>query len=539
MGYVPLILVVEDNEMNRELIREILLDEGYRIKEAHNGKEGVDKALEETPDVILMDIEMPVMTGLEATSLLTKKSQTSRVPIIVLTGLNETEDRIKAFDCGAMDYLTKPFNAHELLARVNSYIRFSLLNKKYVLSTVSQETGLPNRAAFLEKLPDTNTPKLLLIKIDNIESISRFYGESTGTEIEKNFSRFLLAEQPQELKENGTLFHLGRGLFGILMDDPENSCDKNKGIGIASHLQERYAVQRSATKEAHYDIEFTIVLGFDRENMLEKTELALDEALRNQTALLVMDDMIQDVYQAIGENIFWLKKIKEAIQDDRLLPYYQPIFNSATGKKEKYEALVRMIDKNGEVVPPGKFLFIAKNSKYYPDITKVMVQKAMCQFRNRKEEFALNLSAMDIENKNMRDYIFSSLQKLPDTASRLTLEIVEQEGAKYIDILKDFVRQVKQYGVKIAIDDFGSGYSNFRMLLDMEADYLKIDGSLIRNIHEDAASRNVVETIKAFADKTNIGIVAEFVSNKEIYETLKNMGIQYFQGYYFGKPEPM
>lgn len=539
MGYVPLVLVVEDNDINRELIREILEDEGYRIKEAENGKEGVEKAGLEIPDLILMDIEMPVMNGLEATRLLKERPETSRVPVIVLTGLNETEDRIKAFDCGAMDYLTKPFNTLELLARVKSYIRFSLLNRKYVLSTLSQDTGLPNRAAFREKLPDLDSPRLMLIKIDNIEAISRFYGESTGTDIEKNFSQVLLQNQPDKLPETTTLFHLGKGLFGFLADDPENLVDKDLAKAQAAQMVNRLDKHHQLTGDAYYDFDVTVVVGFNKENMLEKSELALDEALRNKSEILLVDDIIQDVHHTIGENIFWLKKIREAVQDKRLIPFFQPIFNSKTDKIEKYEALLRMVDKEGNIVPPGKFLFIAKNSKYYPDITRLMTLQAMDQFKSRIDEFTLNLSALDIENRNIREFLVEALKKNPETAARMTLEIVEQEGVKYIDILKEFVQLVKQYGVKIAVDDFGSGYSNFRMLLDMDVDYLKVDGSLIRNIHEDTASRNVVETIKAFADKTSIGIIAEFVANEEIYNCLEEIGIYYHQGYYIGKPEKL
>ncbi len=538
MGYIPLVLVVEDNEINRELILDILEDQGYRVNLAVNGKDGVEKALAEIPDLILMDVEMPVLNGLDATRILRDNPDTNRVPVIVLTGLNETEDRIKAFNCGAMDYLTKPFNALELIARVKSYIRFSLLNKKYVLSTISQETGLPNRAAFLERLPELTRPKLLLIKIDNIEAISRFYGESTGTDIEKNFTRFLmLREESNAHVKNGMFFHLGKGLFGYLWDDPDESIDKDTARSMGVELLKNFNSYKSTRKEAHYDIELTVIVGFDRENMLEKSELALEEAIRNRTGILMMDDIIKDVYQTIGENIFWLKKIKEAVQDNRIIPFYQPIFNGCTGKVDKFESLVRLIDEAGNVVPPIKFLFIAKNSKYYPDLTKQVTEKSFRMFKNRPEEFSINISALDIENKHIRDFLLESLKNDPDAAKRLTMEIVEQEGVKHFDILKDFVHQVKKYGVKIAIDDFGSGYSNFRSLLDMEVDFIKIDGSLIRNVHTDPSSHNVVETIKAFAEKNSIGIIAEFVENQEIFDCLKKMGICYFQGYYIGKPE--
>lgn len=536
MDYKPLILVAEDSEENRELIREILEDEGYRVNEAVNGKDAVEKALEDIPDLILMDVEMPVMNGLEAIGNLMQKEETSRVPIIVLTGLSEMDDRIKAFDSGAMDYVNKPFNAHELIAHVKSYLRFSLLNKKYVLSTIKPETKLPNRAAFREKISEVEKPALFLIKIDEINAISRIYGEATGTEIEVIFHRFLEDHQPDELKENTTLFHLDRGLFGFLMEDRENLIDKIKANAISDYFLNEFEEHQVIIQDVHHHLELTIVICFAKEKILEKSELALDEALRDKIGVVFADDIIDDVYRTIGENIYWIKKIKEAVTDERLVPFYQAIFNSATGKIEKYEALVRMIDEEGGVVPPGKFLFIAKNSKYYHDITKIVIRKSMADFKERAEEFSVNLSALDIETPYMRDFLLHAIQQHPGTASRLTFEIVEQEGFRYFEILKEFIKQVKDYGVKIALDDFGSGYSNFRTLIDMDVDYLKIDGSLIKNIHTDTSSRRVVETIKAFADKISLDIIAEFVENKEILDCLKEMGINLCQGYYIGKP---
>lgn len=535
MGYVPLILVAEDDDVNRELIKDILTEYGYRVNEAHNGQEAVDRALAEVPDLILMDIEMPLLNGLDAIKILMDREETNRVPIIVLTGMNETEDRIKAFDCGAMDFVAKPFNAHELLSHVRSYLRFSLLNKKYVLSTLNQDTQLPNRAAFREKIPDYDSPTLFLIKIDNIEAISRFYGEGTGTESEIEFSNFLL-KQGIETCAPCILFHLNRGLFGLLVDRTSRKMEKEDGREFGISLLEKFKDHQAGEKDVQYDLELTIVICFQKENILEKSELALEEAIRNKKGIMIVDDMIEDVYHTIGENIYWLKKIKEAVQQERFIPFYQPILNSSTGKVEKFESLLRMVDEKGDIISPGKFLLIAKNSKYYPDITKAITRQSMERFKDRPEGFSVNLSALDIENRDMREFLLGAVRASPDAASRLTFEIVEQEGVKHFDVLKQFVREVKKHGVKIAIDDFGSGYSNFRMLMDMDVDFIKIDGSLIRNIHTDPNSKNVVETIKTFADKTSIRIIAEFVENQEIFECLKEMGIYYFQGYFIGKP---
>jgi EAL domain-containing protein (putative c-di-GMP-specific phosphodiesterase class I) len=161
----------------------------------------------------------------------------------------------------------------------------------------------------------------------------------------------------------------------------------------------------------------------------------------------------------------------------------------------------------------------------------------MQDFKHRAESFSVNLSALDIESHQMREFLLSSLAENPDAASRLTFEIVEQEGFRFAEMLKEFIKQVKKYGVKIALDDFGSGYSNFRTLIDLDVDYLKIDGSLIKNIHRDASSRRVVETIKTFAEKISLDIIAEFVENEEIFNCLKAMGIHYCQGYFIGYAE--
>lgn len=539
MEYKPLILVVEDNETNRDLLREILESEGYRVNEAENGQIGIINALKEIPDVILMDVEMPVMNGLDATQKLVDLPETARVPIIVLTGLNDSEERIKAFNCGAMDFVTKPFNTYELMARVKSYIRLSLLNKKYVSSTISLETGLPNRLAFREQLPEKIKSKLLLIKIDNFEMASRYYGDATGIGIEKDVAHFLQEAEPKEFKGHATLFHLGKGVFGFLLDDPDNRINGVNASMIIKGLIDRFNDYQSGIKETHHDIELTAVIGFNRENILEKCELALEEAIRCKTGMLIMDDIIKEVYHDIGENMFWLKKIREAVRHSRLIPYYQPIYNSTTNKIDKYESLVRLVDESGDVAEPSQFLAIAKNSRYYSDITRLMTQKSMTMFKERPEGFSLNLSALDIENPTQRDFLLETLRQNPDIASRMTLEIVEQEGVRYIEILKEFVKNVKWHGAKIAIDDFGAGYSNFKTLLDMNADYLKIDGSLILQVHKDPSCRNIVETIKAFADKTHIGVIAEFVENADIFTCLKNIGITLFQGYYIGKPQKL
>jgi c-di-GMP phosphodiesterase len=235
--------------------------------------------------------------------------------------------------------------------------------------------------------------------------------------------------------------------------------------------------------------------------------------------------------------MIWLNRIKNAVAAERFIPYFQPIVETHTGLVVKYEALVRMMDENGTVYSPGQFMTVAKNSKYYQDITRQAFRKAVEAFRDRSEGVAVNLSVLDIQSDSTRAFIDDTLQAYPDVAERLTIEIIEEEGVEHYDQIKEFIRSVRTYGVTIAIDDFGSGYSNFTRIIDLDVDFLKIDGSLIKNICTDPVIRNLLYVIKSFASFSNIPVVAEFVEDESILNVLKEAGIEYAQGYHLGAPK--
>ena len=156
-----------------------------------------------------------------------------------------------------------------------------------------------------------------------------------------------------------------------------------------------------------------------------------------------------------------------------------------------------------------------------------------------KEDISINISSLDIDKNSTRDRILELLYGCGKDASRVTFELLEDEDVHDIKTLKAFIKEVKSLGVKIAIDDFGSGYSNFNRLLDYEPDILKIDGSLVKNIVNDRYSLDLVDTIVVFAYKQNIQVIAEFVENEEVFNILNDLGVQFTQGYYFGKPMPL
>ena len=150
----------------------------------------------------------------------------------------------------------------------------------------------------------------------------------------------------------------------------------------------------------------------------------------------------------------------------------------------------------------------------------------------------MNLSFKDILNYEFIDYLDNALEKLKfEDRNRLVFEILESENLSDYDFLEEFVLKYKKLGVKIAIDDFGSGYSNFIRIIRLKPDYLKIDGSLIKNIDKDNNSYEIVKSIIAFSKTLNIKTIAEYVHSEEIFNLLLELGVDEFQGYYFGKPD--
>jgi len=169
----------------------------------------------------------------------------------------------------------------------------------------------------------------------------------------------------------------------------------------------------------------------------------------------------------------------------------------------------------------------------------MVLDNSFSALKNTDMDISINLSAIDIELKATRDKIFYLLNEYREYAHRIVVELLEDESVKDFNTIKTFILDVKKLGVTIAIDDFGAGYSNFERLLDYQPDILKIDGCLVRDIETNSYSLSVVETIVAFAKKQDILTVAEFVENEAIFNILKDLGVDYSQGYYFGKPEAL
>jgi len=226
--------------------------------------------------------------------------------------------------------------------------------------------------------------------------------------------------------------------------------------------------------------------------------------------------------------------VKE-LRELRIVPYYQAIIDAKTSKIQKYECLARLIDKNGKIISPNLFIPIAKKIKYYDMVTKLIIEKSFKDFENMGYEFTINLSIEDIVKKEIYEFIMDKL-KHSKISNKVTFEILESDAIEDFEKVDRFIKEIRRYGAKIAIDDFGSGYSNFSYMTKIKADYIKIDGSLIKSIATDNNSFIVVEAIVQFAKKLGIKTIAEYVSSNTILKKVKELDIDYAQGFYIDEP---
>ncbi|GAB6074206.1 EAL domain-containing protein [Nautilia lithotrophica] len=402
----------------------------------------------------------------------------------------------------------------------NAVISLKTYQKKIYKSLYYNElTGLPNRKKLLSLIRKTEYP-IILLDIDSFKEINYYYGEKVADEIIKKVAERL---------KNYRVFHIKIDEFAILK---EKNITQEEIYNFTKHLikklEEPYIVD-----DYSIVIKFRAGIAFTKRTFTRALS-ALDATrfLNKDIAFCSEAEKIRESYQ---EHLIWLKKLKVAIEHQKIVPYYQPIMDKE-GKICKFEALVRLIDENNEVISPYFFLEVAKKSRLYFEITKQVIEKTFDKFNNLEYEFSINLSTLDMENDYIKEFIIDKLSSFKDP-KRVSFEIVESEDIKNSKNAYKFVKELKKFGCKILIDDFGSGYANFDYLLSLGADGLKIDGSLIKNILIDKNSQIIVKTIVNFAKEVNMQVIAEFVENKETYDYLKTLEVDCFQGYYFSPPK--
>ncbi len=400
--------------------------------------------------------------------------------------------------------------------------------RKIQAQTTDSLTNLANRQKLIEDISISKIPKLAILNIDRFKEINDYYGYQIGDKVLIETGVIL-----SNLIDKNTLkvYKLSADEFAILgcinitTENFVNIC--NKIIDIFDNT-----ILKIDNNE--FNISITIGMAIEKANIFINSEIALENAKETNKNFIFFDDSI-NIKKRHENNITWTKKLKEAIKEDRIVIFAQPIVNNITGNFDKYECLVRFKEKDGSIISPFYFLEISKRAKLYNQLTKIIIEKSLKAFSKRDEEFSINLTIDDILDESIVKFLTIKLKEY-DIAKRVVLEIVESEGIENFSEVINFINNMKELGCKIAIDDFGTGYSNFEYLIKLNVDFIKIDGSIIKGIDRDKNSQIVAQIIVDFAKKLNIKTIGEYVHNKEVYKKVKELGITYTQGFHLGEP---
>jgi len=429
-------------------------------------------------------------------------------------------------------------NRYEKITDDMNFIEFEKLKEEInkTIDTINQYkqklatnhiTNLPNRTQFFEYLENNKKP-IMILNIDKFREINSYFNTETGDELIKQIGKRL---KDLAKKYNFEIFHLDIDEFALLPNKEfkEKSEILKYAQSIIRKLEESYFIFNNEIL-----VRFRMGISFNSKEYI-KAEMALSNAKKLKKDIVFDKDEIE-VKDNYGEHSKWLRKLKSAIKNDRIIPFYQPIYDR-NKNIVKYEALVRMIDEEGNVVSPFFFLEVAKKSRFYLDITKLVLDKAIKTIRKYNVSISINITLEDMEDEEMRNFLIEQISECK-YKDKITFEIVENEDIRQSETIKEFISKLRHEGVSIYIDDFGSGYANFDYLLKLHPEGVKIDGSLIKNILVDQNAQVMVKTLVNFAKESGIYVVAEYVEDDATFNLLKEMGVDYFQGYYFSPPKP-
>lgn len=402
---------------------------------------------------------------------------------------------------------------------------------------IDELTLLPNRQKLLKDLKDSKIQKIAMININSFRDINNFYGFEVGDLVLKKFSQILLDKISTNI--NLDLYRVANDVFAI--------CTKNKDNlkeirDICTNIIEYFSLHPILINNNSFYLSISIGVARNckdsavQNNLLSKAEYALRIAKKRDISILFLDENIE-LYNKLKENKKLIEELKNALISNNLLIYGQKLINNIS-KKEKYEILMRVKLEDGSILTPYSFLKEAKKAKLYLGMTRMLVKKACEYFKGKDIDFNLNLTLEDIKDQYTMDFIVNAMEKT-NTAKQITFEIVESEGIESFTEVSNFIKKAKKLGCKIAIDDFGTGYSNFEYIIKLDVDYIKIDGSLIKNINTDNNLYLTVQTIVGFAKALKIKTVAEFVHNEEVLNCVKNLDIDYSQGFFIDEPKEL
>ncbi len=412
--------------------------------------------------------------------------------------------------------------------------------EKLILRQLYYDTtsGLPNRKMLLEDISHKLYPSLIILRIDNFHDINTFFGYGLGDDFLKFIGRRINTFSSSSRMK---AYNLSGGEFAFLLDLKHTEADaaellKQTASELIAHMtSEKYIHQDTHIPLNPYIGIAQYINGSD--SLISQADIALHHAIISKLPYHIYKDDDKDRIRYL-DNVKILSELNNAIANERIVPYFQAILDNRTGKIEKYEALMRVIDESGNPGLPGRYLEVAQKTNLYHELSRIMITKVFDFMKNEASTFSINISADDIYNPDFPPFLEGIMTDNPSCQGRVILEIVESERLDNYRFVAEFISRCKMAGYMFAIDDFGSGYSNFSHLTELKIDFIKFDGSLIHKIDADPTAKIVIRNIASLCRELNIQTIAEFVDSEFIMSAVNEYGIDYSQGFLVNRPSP-
>ena len=387
-------------------------------------------------------------------------------------------------------------------------------------------TGLYNKNHLEQLLKKDNEKILLLLNVNNFSYINTAYGFEVGDKLLIKLAHIL----QNNFNANDT-FRINSDEFALLFYEDIDIKD------TTTNIQDYFYNKEIVIDNITLNVSFTYGAAHGEKNLLRNSALALKQAKESgKNNLYIFNQDADTIGHSQRESFIASNNIlHNALSKGRVIPYYQGIRNNATKEITKYEVLAR-IDNDGDIISPYSFLEPARLSGLLPEITKSMIDKSFNFMASNNYTFSINITEDDLSKNYLLEYLNDKELEYGINSSRVILEVLEGISATGKKNHIKQLTQLKNRGYSIAIDDFGSEYSNFERLLDLDIDFLKIDSKYIKDIHTNTKSYEITKAIVFFAKNAKIPCIAEFVHNSEVQNIVKELGIDYSQGYYFSEP---
>jgi diguanylate cyclase (GGDEF)-like protein len=408
-------------------------------------------------------------------------------------------------------------------------------------------TGLINRRRFVEELePELTTTSrlrargaLFFIDLDQFKYVNDTCGHPAGDRLIKKVANCLV----KTVGDKGTVARFGGDEFAILTLSGNKRDARNLADQILDDMRQLSHVEDDVVIHVHCSIGITMIKAGEgtQDDIIAQADIACREAKASGRNRAEFYRVSKRETAQIAADVGWMRRIREAIDQDAFLLRYQPIVDIASGETSHHEVLVRLKMEDGQIVSPDMFLPAAIRFGLMAEIDAWMIKHAIEAFalhsqNDKNIRFAINLSSNAFETENLSSYVEAQLEVHGVSPKNIMFEITENLAVRHLSHVEKQITALREMGCEVALDDFGKGYSSLGYLQQLSVDYIKIDGSFIRNLTKNTVDQKMVRLIAEIGREAGMKTIAEYVQSGPAFSLLAELGVDYAQGYYVGKP---